>query len=145
MVGMDELLTVSEIVVVHAPLTPETHHLIGRDALAKMRPGSLLINVSRGAVIDTEAVIEALESGRLSGVGLDVLESEPEVPARLLAHPGAMITPHVAFSSDASLIELRRRAAEEVVRVLSGQLPEQARNRPMVDSLLLAGKRSASP
>ena len=77
--------------------------------------------------------IEALDSGRLSGVGLDVLESEPEVPARLLAHPGALVTPHVAFSSDASLVELRRRAAEEVVRVLAGQEPEQPRNRPAVD------------
>jgi D-3-phosphoglycerate dehydrogenase len=132
MLPMDELLTISDIIVVHAPLTPDTHHLIGRDALSRMRHGSLLINVSRGAVVDTQAVIEALESGQLGGVGLDVLESEPEVPSRLLAHPGAMITPHVAFSSDASLDELRRRAAEEVVRVLSGKLPEQPRNRPAV-------------
>lgn len=127
---MDELLGHSDIVVVHAPLTPDTHHLIGREALSRMRRGSLLINVSRGGVVDTQAVIEALESGQLGGVGLDVLESEPEVPPRLLAHPAAMITPHVAFSSDASLIELRRRAAEEVVRVLSGSAPEQPRNRP---------------
>ncbi|WP_018235771.1 C-terminal binding protein [Ensifer sp. BR816] len=130
MLPLDELLAISDIVVVHAPLTPDTHHLIGADALSRMRRGSLLINVSRGGVVDTEAVIDALESGQLGGVGLDVLEAEPEIPARLLAHPGAMITPHVAFSSDASLIELRRRAAEEVVRVLSGQPPEQPRNRP---------------
>lgn len=130
MVSMDELLAGSDILVVHAPLTPDTQHLISRKALSRVRRGSLLINVSRGAVVDTQAVIEALESGQLGGVGLDVLESEPEVPPQLLAHPGAMITPHVAFSSDASLIELRRRAAEEVVRVLSGGAPEQPRNRP---------------
>lgn len=132
MFGLDELLANSDIVVVHAPLTPQTRHLIGRDALSKLRDGSFLINVSRGGVVDTDAVIEALDSGKLSGVGLDVLESEPAVPAGLLAHPGALITPHVAFSSDASLIELRRRAAEEVVRVLKGQHPEQPRNRPAI-------------
>ncbi len=75
-------------------------------------------------------MIEALQSGRLDGVGLDVLESEPDVPAALLDHPGVMLTPHVAFSSDASLLELRRRASEEVVRVLKGEAPEQARNKP---------------
>ena len=130
MVGLDELLRRSDIVIVHAPLTPQTHHLIGRDALAQMRQGAMLINVSRGGIVDTDAVIEALNTGRLSGVGFDVLDTEPDVPAALLAHPGALLTPHVAFSSDASLVELRRRAAEEVVRVLSGQAPEQARNRP---------------
>ncbi|MBY5899579.1 C-terminal binding protein [Rhizobium leguminosarum] len=126
----DRLLASSDIVIVHAPLSPATRHLINRDAISKMRRGSLLINVSRGGVVDTAAVIEGLESGILSGVGLDVLEDEPRVPQELIAHPGAMITPHVAFSSDASLIELRRRAAEEVVRVLSGEKPEQPRNSP---------------
>jgi D-3-phosphoglycerate dehydrogenase len=76
-------------------------------------------------------VTEALQTGQLSAAGLDVLESEPEVPAALAAQPGAMLTPHVAFSSDASLAELRRRAAEEVVRVLQGQAPLQSRNRPL--------------
>ena len=132
MAELDAVLAASDILIVHAPLTPETRHLIGRDALSKMRAGSFLINVSRGAVVDTDALIEALDSGKLSGVGLDVLESEPVVPARLISHPGALITPHVAFSSDASVNELRRRAAEEVVRVLKGQRPEQPRNRPSV-------------
>ncbi|TCU41550.1 C-terminal binding protein [Rhizobium azibense] len=126
----DALLAKSDIVIVHAPLSPATRHLINKDAISKMRRGSLLINVSRGGVVDTGAVIEGLACGILSGVGLDVLEDEPHVPAELIAHPGAMITPHVAFSSDASLIELRRRAAEEVVRVLSGKMPEQPRNSP---------------
>lgn len=129
LVGLDELLAGSDIVIVHAPLTQATRHLIGRDALSKMQRGSFLVNVSRGGVVDTDAVVEALESGKLSGVGLDVVESEPVVPPRLLSHPGALITPHIAFSSDASLIELRRRAAEEVVRVLSDRPPEQPRNR----------------
>lgn len=124
-VGLDELLAASDIVVVHAPLTDGTRHLVDRERIARMKPGGLLINVSRGGIVDTDAVIEALESGRLSGAALDVLESEPAVPARLREQPGALLTPHVAFSSDASLHELRERAAQEVVRVLRG---EAARN-----------------
>lgn len=129
-VTLDQLLSQSDIVIVHAPLMEGTHHLINRSNLANVKHGALLINVSRGGVVDTNALIEALQSGRLDGVGLDVLESEPDVPAALLDHPGAMLTPHVAFSSDASLLELRRRASEEVVRVLKGEAPEQARNKP---------------
>ena len=129
-VGLESLMTQSDIVIVHAPLTPSTHHLIDAKQLALMRPGGLLVNVSRGPVVDTEAVIQALKDGRLSAAGLDVLESEPDVPAALLSQPGAMFTPHVAFSSDASLLELRRRAAEEVVRVLRGERPHEPRNTP---------------
>lgn len=129
-VTLDQLLSQSDIVIVHAPLMEGTHHLINRSNLATVKHGALLINVSRGGVVDTDALIEALQSGRLDGVGLDVLESEPDVPAALLDHPGVMLTPHVAFSSDASLLELRRRASEEVVRVLKGEPPEQARNKP---------------
>jgi D-3-phosphoglycerate dehydrogenase len=129
-IDLDSLLSRSDIVIVHAPLTPATHHLIDAKRLALMRPGGLLINVSRGAVVDTDAVVQALQQGRLSAAGLDVLESEPAVPQALLVQPGAMLTPHVAFSSDASLLELRRRAAQEVVRVLNGERPQEPRNAP---------------
>jgi len=127
-VALDELLTNSDIVIVHAPLNDGTQHLINRERIARMRHGSLLINVSRGGIVDTDAVIEALQSGQLSAAALDVLESEPAVPAELLRERGAMLTPHVAFSSDASLLELRRRAAEEVVRVLRGEAPRNPCN-----------------
>lgn len=129
-VVLDELMRQADIVIVHAPLTPTTHHLIDQTRLDQLKPGSFLINVSRGGVVDTDAVIRALQSGQLSGAGLDVLEQEPQVPAELLQHPGVIITPHVAFSSDASLVELRQRASEEVVRVLLGEQPQQARNTP---------------
>ena len=130
LVDIDTLLAQSDIVVLHVPLSESTHHLINRDSLAHMKPGALLINLSRGAVVDTDALIEALESGHLAGAALDVLESEPEVPEALRTHPDVLLTPHVAFSSDASLAELRRRAAEEVVRVLRGKPPHHACNRP---------------
>jgi D-3-phosphoglycerate dehydrogenase len=131
-VDLEALLQQSDIVVVHAPLLPSTHHLINRERLALMPRGGLLINVSRGGVVDTGAVTESLQSGQLSAVGLDVLESEPNVPAALVAESGAMLTPHVAFSSDASIVELRRSAAEEVVRVLQGHAPKEPRNRPVL-------------
>lgn len=128
--SLESLLSRSDIVIVHAPLTPQTHHLIDARRLRQMRPGGLLVNVSRGGVVDTQAVIDAMNEGRLAAAGLDVLESEPAVPEALLSQPGAMLTPHVAFSSDASLLELRRRAAQEVVRVLQGERPREPRNAP---------------
>jgi D-3-phosphoglycerate dehydrogenase / 2-oxoglutarate reductase len=127
-VELDALMTQSDVVIVHAPLTAATRHLIDTKRLAQMKPGGLLVNVSRGGVVDTRAVIAALNSGQLSGAALDVLESEPDVPEALRAHPGVTLTPHIAFSSDASVAELRRRAAEEVVRVLRGEPPQQPRN-----------------
>ena len=129
-VDLDTLMRLSDVVIVHAPLTRDTRHLIDAARLAQMKPGGLLVNVSRGAVVDTQAVADALHRGHLSGAGLDVLESEPKVPDALQSHPGVMLTPHIAFSSDASVAELRRRAAEEVVRVLRGEPPQQPRNQP---------------
>jgi D-3-phosphoglycerate dehydrogenase len=120
---LDELLATSDVVILHAPLTGTTRQLIGARELALMPPGSLLVNVSRGGLVDTDALAASLHAGHLGGAGLDVIESEPAVPAELLAHPAVVITPHIAFSSDASLVELRRSAAEEVVRVLRGETP----------------------
>lgn len=130
-VGLEQLLSQSDVVILHVPLTPNTHHIIGAEQLAQMKPGGLLVNVSRGGLVDTDAVIKALDSGHLDGAGFDVLESEPEVPAGLLAQPGALLTPHVAFSSDASVTELRRRAAEEVVRALAGETLQNPCNKPV--------------
>jgi D-3-phosphoglycerate dehydrogenase / 2-oxoglutarate reductase len=129
MTTLEDLLSRSDAVMVHVPLTAATRHLLDRRRIACMKPGAFLINVSRGAVLDTEAVIEALASGRLAGAALDVLEGEPSVPPGLL-RPNVILTPHIAFSSDASLRDLRRKASEEVVRVLRGEPPEQARNAP---------------
>ena len=122
-VALEALLAQSDIVILHAPLTPDTRHLINRARLAKLRKGSLLINVSRGALVDNDALIEVLANGTLGGAALDVLETEPEVPEALRSDPRVILTPHVAFSSDASVAELRRSACEEVVRVLRGQPP----------------------
>ncbi|MFJ1967273.1 C-terminal binding protein [Streptomyces sp. NPDC087903] len=130
MVGLEELLRRSDVVILHVPLTPRTHHLIGTEQLELMPPGGLLVNVSRGGLVDTDAVVKALDDGHLDGAALDVLESEPHVPTGLLDQPGVLLTPHIAFSSDASVTELRRRAAEEVVRILEGEAPAHACNTP---------------
>lgn len=110
-VTLDELLAASDIVSLHLPLTPETHHLIDSEALAAMRPGAMLINTSRGALVDTAAAIEALKSGHLGYLGLDVYEEEADlffedlsnqvitddVFSRLLTFPNVVITGHQAF------------------------------------------------
>ena len=127
--GLEELAAQSDIIVVHLPLTDETHHLVDAAFLAGVKPGAFLINVSRGPVVDSDALIAALEAGRLAGAGLDVVEGEPSPPAALVARADVIATPHVAFSSDASLAELRQRGAEEVVRVLAGGAPENPCNR----------------
>jgi D-lactate dehydrogenase len=110
-VDLQELLAQSEIISLHCPLTPETRHLIGRKAIAAMKPGVMLINTSRGAVVDTPAVIDGLKSGQIGYLGLDVYEEEgdlffedmsnqvisDDVFARLLTFPNVLITGHQAF------------------------------------------------
>jgi len=130
-VPLDKLLRESDAVIVHLPLTADTRHLLNRERLASMKRGAILINLSRGGVIDTPALIAGLQSGHLGGAALDVLEDEPHVPPALLALPNVLLTPHIAFTSDTSLRELRQWASEEVVRVLRGEHPREARNAPV--------------
>ncbi|WP_202393021.1 C-terminal binding protein [Alteraurantiacibacter buctensis] len=124
------LLGQSDVVIIHAPLTQSTAHLLNRETIPAMKPGAYLINVSRGPLVENNALIAALESGHLSGAGLDVVEGEPCPPRALIDRPDVIVTPHVAFSSEASLVELRRRSAEEVVRVLAGEPPRHPCNLP---------------
>lgn len=129
MTTLEELLRISDVVIVHVPLNAETRHLLDRERIALMKPGAFLINVSRGAVIENQALVAALEDGRLAGAGLDVLEGEPHIPPGLL-RSNVILTPHIAFSSDASLRDVRRQASEDVIRALRGERPLQARNEP---------------
>lgn len=127
--SLDELLAQSDIVSLHAPLLPETYHLINAETLAKMKPGAILINTSRGALVDAEALIEALKSGRVGAVGLDVYEEEDnlffrdrsdqiitdDVFARLMTFPNVLITGHQAFFTHEALAQI----AETTIRNLS--------------------------
>ena len=123
------LLAESDVISLHAPLTGENRHLIGESELALMKPGAILVNTSRGPLIDTDALRTALTAGTLGGAALDVLEIEPPDPEDpLLTHPAVVITPHAAFYSEESLVELQRKAAEQVVAALAGRRPSYAVN-----------------
>jgi len=122
-VPLSELLSRSDVVSVHLPLTAETRGIVGKEALAAMRPGSLLVNTGRGALVDVDALAAALDAGRPGSAALDVLPDEPAVPPALAGREDVLITPHVAFSSVESVAEVRRRATEDLVRVLQGAEP----------------------
>ena len=127
--SLEDLFAEADVLSIHAPLTEGTRHLIGADAIARMKPGAIVVNTSRGPLVDRAALLEALESGRLGGAGLDVLETEPPDPADpLLTHPNVVVTPHAAFMSIESVAELRRKAAEQVVIALAGDTPPYAVN-----------------
>lgn len=122
MAPFEGVIEQADILSLHVPLTPETRHMIGRAEIARMRKGAILINVSRGGLVDETALAEALANGHLSGAGLDVFEKEPlpaEVPLR--AAPNTIFSPHAAFFSDASVERLQRLAAEEGLRALKGE------------------------
>ena len=129
-VALDALLAGSDAVVICAPLTPLTHHLFDAARLGRMRRGAFLVNVTRGPLIETQALIRALDDGHLAGAGLDVVEGEPDPPAALVGRPDVIVTPHIAFSSAASVAELRRRVCEEVVRVHRGEAAQRPCNQP---------------
>jgi D-3-phosphoglycerate dehydrogenase / 2-oxoglutarate reductase len=120
----DELLASSDFVSIHAPLTAQTRNLFNASAFAKMKTGARLINTARGPLIDERALIDALDSGRLGGAALDVLETEP--PAKdspLIGRANVVLTPHTAFYSVEALEELQTKCATDVARVLSGEAP----------------------
>lgn len=97
--GLSEVLAQADVVVLAVPATPQTHHLINADALARMRPHSYLVNIARGDVVDEAALIDALENGRIAGAGLDVYEFEPKVPEALRAMENVTLLPHLGTSA----------------------------------------------
>ena len=113
-----DLLKISDYVSIHSPLLPETHHLFSTAVFNQMKPGALIVNTSRGPVVDEAALAAAL----------DVLEQEPPVSSPLFGRDNVILTPHTSFYSVESLEELQTKAAEEVVRVLSGQPPRNPVN-----------------
>ncbi len=119
--SVEEALTGSDVITLHAPLTMQTTALINCERIALTHPGALLINVSRGGLIDERAVAEALNEGRLGGAALDVLSSEPPPPNHpLLSTPNTILTPHMAWLSEASQRRLQRWTVQSVVDVLDG-------------------------
>src|SRR5438128_2444190 len=132
-VSLDRLLAEADAISIHVPLSPETRNLIGQRELTRMKPTAFLINTSRGGIVDEQAVAEALKAGRIGGVALDVLSVEPpplDHPLRGLSN--VILTPHLAFYSRESVIELQTKAAEEVARALRGESPRSPVNREVL-------------
>lgn len=136
-VPLAELLATSDVVSLHLPLTPETHHLLDADTVPLLKPGSMVVNTSRGKLIDTTAVIEALKSGRLGGLAIDVYEEEEGIffedlsdqvlqddeLSRLLVFPNVLVTAHQAFLTREALAEIARVTVANVARVARGEPP----------------------
>jgi D-3-phosphoglycerate dehydrogenase len=131
--SLDRLLAEADAVSIHVPLSPETRNLIGQRELACMKPTALVINTSRGGIVDEQALAVALGEGKLGGAALDVLSVEPPPPDHPLRQaPNLILTPHLAFYSRESVIELQTKAAEEVARALKGEPPRSQVNREVV-------------
>jgi glyoxylate reductase len=120
---LGDLLTAADFVSLHVPLTPETRHLIGASGLAQIKRGAILVNTSRGAVVDTSALVDALRSGRLGAAGLDVYEDEPHVPRELRELPNTVLLPHVGSATGPTRDAMARLCAENVVAVIEGREP----------------------
>ena len=126
---LDQLIEISDIVVLCCPLTPETTGLMSRERIAKMKRGALLINVARGPVVDDAALVDALRSGLIGGAALDVFSTQPLAADHpYLALDNVIVTPHIAGISDESMIRMGLGAADEALRVLEGELPVNFRN-----------------
>lgn len=123
LVDLHELLGASDIVSLHAPLTPDTERLLDRDRIALMRAGAVLVNTARGRLVDEAALVDALERGRLRAAALDVFELEPPDRSRLQALPNVVLTPHVGGVSERSVREMTRLATDAVLDVLAGRAP----------------------
>jgi D-3-phosphoglycerate dehydrogenase len=122
LVDLDTLLAESHGISLHVPVTPATHRLVDQGLLSRVRPGCVLVNTSRGALVDEAALAEALAEGRLGGAGLDVFDREPlAADSPLRTAQNVLFTPHAAFYSETSLDNLQRLAAEEAVRAARGE------------------------
>jgi D-3-phosphoglycerate dehydrogenase len=130
LMDFDAVLKKSDFISIHCPLNDSTRHLIGDNAFKKMEKKPLLINTSRGPIIEEKALIQALKDGMISGAGLDVLEKEPPDPQNLLLKMDHVIlSPHVGFYSEESISELKQRTAKNVSDVLMGRWPGSVVNR----------------
>jgi glyoxylate reductase len=123
---LPDLLAASDFVSIHVPLTTETRHLIDATALAQMRRGAILVNTSRGAVVDTTALIDALKDGHLGAAGLDVFEGEPHVPGELTELPNTVLLPHLGSATAATRDAMARLCAQNVIAGIDGREPPTA-------------------
>jgi len=117
-IPLKELLRRSDVVTVHVPLTPQTHHVIGSEEIKLMKDGAFLINTSRGAIVDEKALLEALKSGKLGGAALDVYETEPPENLELIKLPQLVCTPHIGAQTEEAQKEASILIAEKIIDAL---------------------------
>jgi glyoxylate reductase len=122
-VPLDALLAESDFVSVHTPLTAQTENLISRERIARMKPGVVIVNTARGAVVDDAALAEALATGRVGAAGLDVFRDEPRVPEAYLSLPNVVLTPHLGSGTRETRAAMARLVLEDVLRVATGKPP----------------------
>ncbi|MBY0586315.1 C-terminal binding protein [bacterium] len=118
---LEPMLRQADFLSVHTPLTAETHHILNRDTLHQLPRGAYVVNTARGPCIDLNALVDAIDEGHIAGAGLDVVEREPLDDERIRQHPQILLTPHAAFYSMEAFMEMRSKAGEEAVRILTGQ------------------------
>jgi D-3-phosphoglycerate dehydrogenase len=129
-VELNDLLKESDFVSVHPPLTPQTRKMINDDALSRMKPGAFLINCSRGPIVDTEALVRALDARKIAGCALDTTDPEPlPDPHPLRGRENVIINPHVAWYSETAMVGLQAGAPGEVRRALTGEWPVNVVNK----------------
>lgn len=125
-VALPELIPAADVLSLHVPLTPQTRHLIGARELAAMKPTAVLVNTSRGPVVDEAALVEALRSGKIAAAGLDVYEHEPKLTPGLAELPNAVLLPHLGSATTATREKMSAMVAENVIAVLAGREPPNA-------------------
>ena len=125
---LDDVLQQADIITLHCPANAHTRHLINAAAFAQMKRGALLINTARGAVVDYDALLDALDNGTLAGAGLDVYPDEPRIPAQILAHDHVVCTPHIGTNTEQTRYEMAQACAQQILDVLDGKRPESIVN-----------------
>ena len=121
--SLDELLTTSDIVTLHVPLTDETRHMINKETLLKMKKGSFLINTARGPIVDEHDLVESLRSGHLSGAALDVYDNEPNIDPELIGMPNVITTPHIASATYEAREAMAKLAVSGIIDTLTSKEP----------------------
>lgn len=139
-----ELVRRSDFISIHVPLSADTARLFNYQTFREMKPTAIIVNTSRGDIIDSSGLLAALDEGLVAGAGLDVLPQEPPVADdRLITHPRTVITPHAAFNSEESLVQLRTTAATQMADVLSGRQPHNIVNAEVLNSPALRWRSSS--
>lgn len=132
-VSMDELLSQSDFVTLHVPLTDETRHMINKDAFAKMKRGSFLVNTARGPVVDERDLVEALRTAQLSGAALDVFDNEPNIAPELINAPNVITTPHIASATWEARNAMGEMAVSAIIDLFDGKTPVNIVNKEVWD------------